>query len=162
MRFMATDVAHATGGRLSGKNAHLSGATFDSRTLVMGQLFAPIVAQRDGRPKVVWIMGDHLSPAPLLDADLQPAAGGRTVFHALARYDDEVKSLQELKSITPNSNGAIDRSIVDTYRAAKNLDKALAYCEEALKTQPDAIPLQLARADIIAEKGRTDEAIRSL
>ena len=48
MRFMATDVAHATGGRLSGKNAHLSGATFDSRTLVMGQLFVPIVAQRDG------------------------------------------------------------------------------------------------------------------
>jgi UDP-N-acetylmuramoyl-tripeptide--D-alanyl-D-alanine ligase len=48
MRFMATDVAHAVGGQLSGKNAHLSGATFDSRSLVMGQLFVPIVAQRDG------------------------------------------------------------------------------------------------------------------
>jgi UDP-N-acetylmuramoyl-tripeptide--D-alanyl-D-alanine ligase len=48
MRFMATDVAHAVGGQLSGKNAHLSGATFDSRSLAMGQLFVPIVAQRDG------------------------------------------------------------------------------------------------------------------
>ena len=48
MRFMATDVAHAVGGRLSGKNAHLAGATFDSRTLTMGQLFVPIVAERDG------------------------------------------------------------------------------------------------------------------
>ena len=48
MRFMATDVAHAVGGELRGKNAHLSGATFDSRTLVMGQLFVPIVAERDG------------------------------------------------------------------------------------------------------------------
>lgn len=48
MRFMATDVAHATGGTLSGKNAHLAGATFDSRNLVMGQLFVPVVAERDG------------------------------------------------------------------------------------------------------------------
>lgn len=48
MRFMATDVAHAVGGELRGKNAHLSGASFDSRTLVMGQLFVPIVAERDG------------------------------------------------------------------------------------------------------------------
>lgn len=48
MRFMASDVAHATGGRLAGKNAHLSGASFDSRSLRMGQLFVPIVATRDG------------------------------------------------------------------------------------------------------------------
>lgn len=48
MRFMAADVAFATGGSLRGKNAHLSGASFDSRTLSMGQLFVPIVAQRDG------------------------------------------------------------------------------------------------------------------
>jgi len=53
----------------------------------VAQLVQRFVAQRDGRPKVVWIMGDHLNPTPLLDADLQPMAGGRTVFHALARYD---------------------------------------------------------------------------
>ena len=48
MRFMAADVATATGGRLVGKNAHLAGAGFDSRTIVPGQLFVPIVAERDG------------------------------------------------------------------------------------------------------------------
>ena len=48
MRFMAADVATATGGRLVGQNAHLSGVSFDSRTLVAGQLFVPIVAARDG------------------------------------------------------------------------------------------------------------------
>lgn len=48
MRFMAADVATATGGRLVGQNAHLSGAGFDSRTIVPGQLFVPIVAERDG------------------------------------------------------------------------------------------------------------------
>jgi UDP-N-acetylmuramoyl-tripeptide--D-alanyl-D-alanine ligase len=45
---MAADVATATGGRLVGQNAHLAGAGFDSRTIVPGQLFVPIVADRDG------------------------------------------------------------------------------------------------------------------
>ena len=45
---MAADVATATGGRLVGQNAHLAGAGFDSRTIVPGQLFVPIVAERDG------------------------------------------------------------------------------------------------------------------
>jgi UDP-N-acetylmuramoyl-tripeptide--D-alanyl-D-alanine ligase len=48
MRFMAADVANATGGALVGQNAHLSGASFDSRTITPGQLFVPIVAERDG------------------------------------------------------------------------------------------------------------------
>ena len=48
MRFMAADVAHATQGRLVGQNAHLSGVSFDSRTLRPGQLFVPVVAGRDG------------------------------------------------------------------------------------------------------------------
>ena len=45
------------------------------------------LAQRDGRPKVVWVQGDHLNPEPLLDAELQPQPRGRTVFHALVRVD---------------------------------------------------------------------------
>jgi len=39
MRYMASDVAHAVGGTLSGRNAHLSGASFDSRTLRDGHDF---------------------------------------------------------------------------------------------------------------------------
>jgi UDP-N-acetylmuramoyl-tripeptide--D-alanyl-D-alanine ligase len=48
MRFMAADVANATGGALVGQNAHLSGVSFDSRSITPGQLFVPIVAERDG------------------------------------------------------------------------------------------------------------------
>ena len=47
MRFMAADVANATGGALIGQNAHISGVSFDSRTITPGQLFVPIVAARD-------------------------------------------------------------------------------------------------------------------
>ncbi|MFM8835489.1 MAG: hypothetical protein ACKOFM_01315, partial [Actinomycetota bacterium] len=45
---MAADVARAVGGELVGSNAHLSGVSFDSRTLTPGQLFVPIIDQRDG------------------------------------------------------------------------------------------------------------------
>jgi UDP-N-acetylmuramoyl-tripeptide--D-alanyl-D-alanine ligase len=48
MRLMAADVAKATNGTLVGQNAHLSGVSFDSRSVRPGQLFVPIVAERDG------------------------------------------------------------------------------------------------------------------
>ena len=48
MRFRAREVAEATGGRLVGPDVDLDGAAFDSRSLRPGQLFVPIVAERDG------------------------------------------------------------------------------------------------------------------
>jgi UDP-N-acetylmuramoyl-tripeptide--D-alanyl-D-alanine ligase len=44
----ASDVAAATAGRLVGPDAELEGASFDSRSATPGQLFVPIVAERDG------------------------------------------------------------------------------------------------------------------
>jgi UDP-N-acetylmuramoyl-tripeptide--D-alanyl-D-alanine ligase len=48
VRFRASDVAAATGGRLVGADVELDGASFDSRALAAGNLFVPIVAARDG------------------------------------------------------------------------------------------------------------------
>jgi len=53
MRLMAADVAKATNGILVGQNAHLSGVSFDSRSIRPGQLFVPIVAERDGHEFVL-------------------------------------------------------------------------------------------------------------
>jgi len=48
MRFWAHDVAAATGGVLSGPDVAIDGVSFDSRSVRPGQLFVPIVAERDG------------------------------------------------------------------------------------------------------------------
>ena len=48
MRFRASDVAAATDGRLVGPDVDIEGAGFDTRTLRPGQLFVPLVAERDG------------------------------------------------------------------------------------------------------------------
>lgn len=48
MRLQASQVAEATGGRLVGPDVEVAGASFDSRSLRPGELFVPIVAERDG------------------------------------------------------------------------------------------------------------------
>lgn len=48
MRFRASDVAAATGGRLVGSDVELTGVAFDSRAVTAGQLFVPLLADRDG------------------------------------------------------------------------------------------------------------------
>lgn len=48
MRFAASVAAEAMGGRLLGPSVDFSGASIDSRTIEPGQLFVPIVADRDG------------------------------------------------------------------------------------------------------------------
>jgi phosphoglycerol transferase len=53
----------------------------------VAKLVSRFLGQADGRPKVVWVMGDHLTPRPLQDVQLPPAAATRTVFHLLVRRD---------------------------------------------------------------------------
>jgi UDP-N-acetylmuramoyl-tripeptide--D-alanyl-D-alanine ligase len=48
MRFSARVVAEATGGRLVGDDIAIDGVSFDSRSLAAGELFVPIIGDRDG------------------------------------------------------------------------------------------------------------------
>ena len=44
----ASEVARAVGGRLVGPDVAVAGASIDSRTVMPGELFVPVVAERDG------------------------------------------------------------------------------------------------------------------
>jgi UDP-N-acetylmuramoyl-tripeptide--D-alanyl-D-alanine ligase len=57
MRFRAIEVASATGGRLVGADVELDGVSFDSRSVEPGQLFVPLVAERDGHDFVADALG---------------------------------------------------------------------------------------------------------
>lgn len=48
MRFTTSEVARATGGELFGRDVAIDGVTIDSRRVRPGELFVPIVAERDG------------------------------------------------------------------------------------------------------------------
>jgi UDP-N-acetylmuramoyl-tripeptide--D-alanyl-D-alanine ligase len=48
MRFSASELTAHLGGQLVGPDVSIEGASIDSRTILAGQLYAPIVAERDG------------------------------------------------------------------------------------------------------------------
>jgi UDP-N-acetylmuramoyl-tripeptide--D-alanyl-D-alanine ligase len=48
VRLLASQIAVAVGGRLIGPDVEVDGASFDSRSVLPGQLFVPLIAERDG------------------------------------------------------------------------------------------------------------------
>lgn len=75
MRLLASQVANAVGGRLVGVDAEFDGASFDSRTLVPGQLFVPLVADRDGHEFV----SGALAAGAAAYLTSEPAVGGTAI-----------------------------------------------------------------------------------
>jgi tetratricopeptide (TPR) repeat protein len=85
------------------------------------------------------------------------------LYSTLGKYDEAIRSFTELKSLASDDNdGSVDALIIDTYRNAKNIDKAFQYSEQALKDAPDNRQLQMLHADLMAEKGRVDDSIKAL
>jgi UDP-N-acetylmuramoyl-tripeptide--D-alanyl-D-alanine ligase len=104
MRLMAADVAKATNGTLVGQNAHLSGVSFDSRSVRPGQLFVPIVAERDGHN--------------FIEAALAAGAGaylttGKTFGRTSITVQDTLVALLQLGAWGRNKLGTqIDKRVV--------------------------------------------------
>jgi len=71
MRITASAVAGCTGGRVAGGDAEADGLSFDTRTLVPGEAFVALVADRDGH--------DHLGAAIAAGAPFAIVERGRAV-----------------------------------------------------------------------------------
>ena len=73
MRLPASDIAGATGGTCVGPDVDVDGAAIDSRTIKAGQLFVPIVAERDGHEFVAAAVANgapaYLTERGPIDAD---------------------------------------------------------------------------------------------
>jgi tetratricopeptide (TPR) repeat protein len=80
----------------------------------------------------------------------------------LGNYDTAVKTFQDIKNLTNEKDGRIDALIIETYRMARNLDKAQQYSDQSLTQSPGNRQLQMVHADLIAERGRVDEGIKAL
>jgi UDP-N-acetylmuramoyl-tripeptide--D-alanyl-D-alanine ligase len=79
-----TEIAKAAGGVLSGPDVKVSGATIDSRRVVDGQLFVPVVAARDGHAFVAGAVAAGArayltSRGPVDDVDATAVEVGDTV-----------------------------------------------------------------------------------
>lgn len=89
MKFSTAEVANATGGHLVGPDAVVDGATQDSRSIRAGQLFVPLVAERDGHD---FITGALASGAAAYITH-RGAIGGTAIV-----VDDTMEALRSLAS----------------------------------------------------------------
>ena len=117
MRFRANDVAAATGGRLVGPDVDIDGAGFDSRTLRPGQLFVPLVAERDGHEFVDAALA--AGAAAYLTA--RPAVGGSAIEVA-----DTAQALMDLAADRRRSLGATVIGITGSVGKTSTKDMAWA------------------------------------
>lgn len=89
MRFTTSEVASATGGEVFGRETEVQGASIDSRHIHPGQLFVPIVAERDGH--------DFIGAAAAAGAGAYLTSGPIEAGTAI-RVDDTAVALQALGS----------------------------------------------------------------
>jgi UDP-N-acetylmuramoyl-tripeptide--D-alanyl-D-alanine ligase len=87
MRFRLSEIATATDGEVAGDDVEIDGATIDSRDVVVGQLFVPLVAERDGHDFVAVARAGG-APAHLSSIDVEPLPG--------VWVEDTTKALRDL------------------------------------------------------------------
>ena len=81
----------------------------------------------------------------------------------LLNYDQAIAAFVLVKDLSePSERQRIDTLIVDTYKASKNLDKAMVHLQGAMKEAPDSRDLQIAYADLVSQTGKPDEGIQTL
>ena len=99
MRFDTTEIAQATGGEVFGRLVTVDGVAIDSRVVESGQLFVPIVAERDGHDFIGTAIragaGAYLTNGPLeagTAVRVQDTAAALTALgrHARSRLPDRV------------------------------------------------------------------------
>lgn len=98
MRFRAIEVTAATGGRLVGPDVELDGVSFDSRTVAPGQLFVPLVAERDGHE----FIGEALARGAGAYLTARPAGGGSAIEVA-----DTLQALMDLARVLRRQRVAV-------------------------------------------------------
>jgi UDP-N-acetylmuramoyl-tripeptide--D-alanyl-D-alanine ligase len=86
MRLRTSDIATAVGGRLEGPDVTVDGASHDSRAVAVGQLFVPVVAERDGHE----FIADALARGAAAYLSAGPVQGGTAIV-----VDDTVRALQD-------------------------------------------------------------------
>ncbi|MDZ7638632.1 MAG: tetratricopeptide repeat protein [Bryobacterales bacterium] len=78
------------------------------------------------------------------------------------RYPDAIATFTKLAEADPNQAGRAQAQIVETYRMAKDFAKAETVANAAYKQFPEDRTLIVVRASLLADLGKSEEAIRDM
>ena len=145
MRFRAREIADAVGGRLVGPDVDLVGVATDSRRDVVGRLFVPLVAERDGHDFIAAALAGgapaYLTSRPPVDGTAivvrdTLAALGAIGVHARTRLPDRVIGV----------TGSVGKTSVKDLVAAALATTYVTAASERSFNNEIGVPLTLANA----------------
>ncbi|HWR52295.1 MAG TPA: tetratricopeptide repeat protein [Bryobacteraceae bacterium] len=84
------------------------------------------------------------------------------LYRANEQYGEAVQIFEQMPQLDPDSGARSAAQIIDTWRQAKELTKAQQVADAAIQKYPDNRTVRLVRAQLLADVGRTDDAIESL
>jgi len=85
-----------------------------------------------------------------------------TVYRNAGRYSEAVDTFRQLPQLDPATAPRASVEIIDTWRQAKDLNKAQEEAGAALKKFPKDRTIKLARASLLSDMGKIDEAVAEL
>ena len=84
------------------------------------------------------------------------------IYRNANRFSEAVEPFRQIPQLDPAAAPRASVEIIDTWRAAKELNKAKEEADAALKKFPKDRMVKLAHASLLADLGKTDEAVAEL
>lgn len=81
------------------------------------------------------------------------------LYRSNEQYAEAVDTFRKIIDLDPDQAGKASAQIIDTYREAKDFHKAEQEADSAYKKYPNDRTVKEVRASLLADLGRTDEAI---
>ncbi len=148
MRFVLSRLATQLDGRLIGEDRSIDGVSIDSRSVVDGQLFVPLVADRDGHAFIADAVGN--GAAAYLTAT-GPIAGVKSPAVAVADTDRALSTLgtaarERLSGPVVGITGSVGKTSVKDLMAAACRTVGPTWASAASFNNELGVPLTLANA----------------
>src|ERR1700730_6128431 len=84
------------------------------------------------------------------------------LYRTAGRYNEAVEAYRQIAQVDSNAAARASVNIVDTWRIAKDLNKAQEEAQAALKKFPADRMVKLVHASLLSDQGKTDEAVAEL
>ncbi len=125
---LASEAAAGIGGRLLGPDLEFDGASFDTRSLAPGQLFVPIVAERNGHG----FIGEAYAAGAALHVTSEPDDFRRD--HTSIEVADTATALMALAATARRRSSARVVGVTGSVGKTSTKDLIAAACETQLRT----------------------------
>jgi tetratricopeptide (TPR) repeat protein len=84
------------------------------------------------------------------------------LYRNAEHYSEAVDAFRQMADVDPDAAPGVSASIIDSWRAAKDFKKADAELQAALKKFPKDRALTGAKASLLSDEGKTDDAVATL